>query len=305
MQKKTLLIIAALILILAGGWLLIRSVFGGRGRQAVLKVDATPTATLFLNDENKGTTPFESNVQPGEYTLKLIPESTVESAVSWESKVITTAGQLTYVNRVLGDSELTSAGEVLYLEKISGKAIELTVLSSPDAASVTLSGENKGTTPLLLSELEPGSFELTVSQSGYSARSVKIKITPGYKLTASFQLTTSGEPVASPEPSGSPEASGSPKASPKVSPKASPAATPKSTPTTSPTPPPKPYVEILDTPVGFLRVRAEASTSSEEVSRVNPGEFYPLLDEESGWYKIEYEKGKEGWISGQYAEKFE
>lgn len=303
MQKKTLLLIAALILILVGGYLLLRSVFGRGGGQAVLKVDAQPTATLFINDENKGTTPFEGNITPGEYTVKLIPESTTENIVSWESKVVTTAGQLTYVNRVLGDSELTSAGEVLYLEKIGGKNMELTVLSSPDAADVSLSGENKGTTPLLLSELEQNSYDLTVSKSGFSARSVKIKITLGYKLTASFQLVSTGEAAASPEPSASPD--GSPKATPKASAAATPKATPKSTPTTSPTPPPKPYIEILDTPVGFLRVRAENSTSSEEVGRVNPGEFYSLLDEDNGWYQIEYEDGKEGWISGQYAEKFE
>ncbi len=297
MQKKTLLVMVALLLIILGGYFLVRGIFSQRGGQAVLKVDSTPTATVFLNDENKGTTPFTGNITPGEYTLKLIPESSTETAVSWENKIITTAGQLTYVNRILGDSELTSAGEILYLEKIGGKNMELTVLSSPDAADVSLSGENKGTTPLLISDLEPQSYELTVSKSTYSTRSVKIKITPGYKLTASFQLARTGEVTASPQPSASPQ--GSPEASPKAS------ATPKATPKTQGSPPPKPYVEILDTPVGFLRVRAEASTSSEEIGRVNPGEFYSLLDEDNGWYKIEYEEGKEGWISGQYAEKFE
>jgi hypothetical protein len=205
----------------------------------------------------------------------------------------------------LGDTELTSSGEVLYLEKIGGSSKELAVLSSPDAATVSLSGENKGTSPVLLSELDQESYELSVSKPGYSARSVKIKVTPGYKLTASFQLATTGETVPSPEPSVSP--GGSPGATPKATPKASPTASgsPKASATTKATPPPKPYVEILDTPVGFLRVRAEASTSSEEVARVNPGEFYPLLDEDNGWYQIEYESDKEGWISGQYAEKFE
>jgi uncharacterized protein YgiM (DUF1202 family) len=49
----------------------------------------------------------------------------------------------------------------------------------------------------------------------------------------------------------------------------------------------------------------EPSTVATEAAKVNPGEMYPLLDEESGWYKIEYQKDEEGWISGQYAEKYE
>jgi uncharacterized protein YgiM (DUF1202 family) len=61
----------------------------------------------------------------------------------------------------------------------------------------------------------------------------------------------------------------------------------------------------LDTPTGFLRVRKEASTTAEEIGRVNPGEFFRLLDEQNSWYKIEFQTDKEGWVSGQYAQKFE
>ncbi len=50
-------------------------------------------------------------------------------------------------------------------------------------------------------------------------------------------------------------------------------------------------------------MRKEPSTSAQELAKVNPGEEYPLLEEKSGWYKIEYEIGKEGWISATYAQK--
>lgn len=62
-------------------------------------------------------------------------------------------------------------------------------------------------------------------------------------------------------------------------------------------------VEISNTSVGFLRVRAEASTGSSEVGRVNPGAKFDVLEEKAGWYKIEYEKGKMGWVSGTYTRK--
>ena len=63
------------------------------------------------------------------------------------------------------------------------------------------------------------------------------------------------------------------------------------------------FVKINDTPTGFLRVRFDATTSASEVARLNPGVKVPFLDEKSGWFKVEYETGKEGWISSRYAER--
>jgi len=78
----------------------------------------------------------------------------------------------------------------------------------------------------------------------------------------------------------------------------------KATPTEGP-PMAKPYVLIKETPTGWLRVRMEPSTTATEAAKVNPGEKYPLLEEKGGWYKIRYSGDKEGWISAQYATKFE
>ena len=72
-------------------------------------------------------------------------------------------------------------------------------------------------------------------------------------------------------------------------------------------------IEILSTPTGFLRVRAQPSTLSEEVGKVEPGQTFPLLeqDEKTGWFKIEFseagdgEPAQAGWISNQYAKKVE
>ena len=66
-------------------------------------------------------------------------------------------------------------------------------------------------------------------------------------------------------------------------------------------------IEILSTSTGFLRVRKEASTLTEEVGQVEPGETYLVLEENesAGWYKIEYQEGEEGWVSGEYVKKLE
>jgi len=50
-------------------------------------------------------------------------------------------------------------------------------------------------------------------------------------------------------------------------------------------------------------VRSGPSTSAKEIGRVKPGEKSVFIEEQEGWYKINYEEGKEGWISNRYAEK--
>ncbi len=315
-MKKILLVIIGVIILVAGVFVLLRVKAGKSDEKGVLKVAANPVSTIFLDNQSIGKTPYEDKVKPGEYTLKLVPETTVGQVTPWEGRVTVRSNLLTFVNRELKDSEVTSAGEILMLEKISGSAAELTVISTPDAATVSVDGKERGKTPLSISDLKTGSYEVAVSAVGFAPRSVKLKTTGGFKLTAIFNLAATSAPAPSPEASSTPSPSEG-KTSPKPSSKASPQPSAKTSPATSAkpsgnahvTPPAKPYVQILETPTGFLRVRGEAGSSGEEVGRVNPGEFYALLDEtdvsNTPWYKIEYETGKEGFVSSQYAKKFE
>lgn len=300
---KKLLIITGILLLFGFIGLIIRLLtFKGDGGKAVLKVNSTPSATIFLDNQKLGNTPFEDKVTTGEYILKLIPQTST-SVVSWEGKIKLQANVLTYINRDLGETELSSGGEILTLEKISGKQAQIAVVSIPDKAVVTVAGDEKGITPILLADIQPGSYELSISFVHYQSRTIKIKATAGYKLNASFQLIqTEKESMPTPIPQSSmkPSVKPTPKASPEPSVK------PSSAVKTYSSPPPVPYVQILDTPTGFLRVRSQPSTSTgAELAKVHPDEYYPLLDEESGWYKIEYTDGDEGWIKSDYAQKFE
>ena len=67
----------------------------------------------------------------------------------------------------------------------------------------------------------------------------------------------------------------------------------------------QPKVKILPTGVGFLRVRSGAGTGFPEITKIDPGEEFPLLEEKGGWYRIMLDDGREGWITGQFAEKLE
>lgn len=296
LSKNFILGILGVIILVLGIFVVSKFLINRNQASANLKILSVPQATIFLESQHLGKTPYEDKTKAGEYTLKLIPESGASNLSSWETKIKLTSGVLTYINHEFGDQEVTSAGEILTLEKISSKNSEIAVLSTPDGAKVTLDGLDRGITPLVLSEIEPGDHEISLTTSDYLDRAIKVKTSPGFKLIASFQLAMSTIPSPSATPSASPVASTSPKPTPKTSPKSS--ASPSSSLK-------KPYVKILETPTGWLRVRVEPDKNATEAAKVNPGETYSLLGEQSGWYKIKYQETSEGWISGQYAEKYE
>lgn len=60
---------------------------------------------------------------------------------------------------------------------------------------------------------------------------------------------------------------------------------------------------IKDTETGWLNVREGPGTNYSILTKVYLGEIYPLIEEFSGWHKIELEDGQEGWISSQYSAK--
>ncbi len=64
-------------------------------------------------------------------------------------------------------------------------------------------------------------------------------------------------------------------------------------------------ITINDTETGFLRVRKEPATSSEEIGQVSPGTVFTNPEVTQGvgdvtWYKIEYGNHQSGWIKGSY-----
>ena len=181
----------------------------------------------------------------------------------------------------------------------------------PDGAVVSLNSEPKGFSPLSVDNLNEGEESLVISSPGYIEKSFKAKLIKGYKLIVDVQLAKMSEekPIEEEkEATESAKASASPKASSKATPSAS--ASPKSSPKASPKETdesfPRPYVLIKSPTTGWVRVRSKPSTGSdsEELTKVNDGEQYKYLETSAGWYKIEYEDGEEGWISGKYAELY-
>jgi len=271
---------------------------------SALQVSSTPKTTIFLDGKEIGKTPYyDEKIKAGEYTIKLVPDNS--QYVTWESKIKLNSEVLTVINRDLGLTEETSAGEILNLEKISvNDTSDVSIVTTPNLANVKFDNQDQGQSPVLVKNTTPSEHEISVSLPGYIDKNIKIKTVARYKLNASIQLAsiTANMPdlktegaTSSAKPSSSPSATNSTSSA-----TAAPKATPKASegPVTDPN-----KVLILDTPTGWLRVRVEPSLSATESGKVNPGEKYPYISEQTSWVKIEYQTGKVGWVSSQYVKK--
>jgi hypothetical protein len=289
MKRKAafLLFLLGLLVLIIGAYKLLR---GRSAREGELRVETSPIVSVFLDNTHLGRAPIREKVASGEHTLKLVSESPTDQVAAWQGNVIVGPNLLTYVTAALSASELSSAVDILWLEKISGGRTELSVISNPDGATVLLNNETKGVTPVSLPDVAEGEYSLSVTSPGFLTRTMKIKVSPGYKLIASFKMAL---------------AAGAPVASPTATPSGTPAPTGSATGSATFADPPKPFVVVKDTPTGFLRVRTEPSTSATEAARVNPGEKYTYFDSENGWYQIKYDGTNSGWVSGQYVDTVE
>jgi len=59
---------------------------------------------------------------------------------------------------------------------------------------------------------------------------------------------------------------------------------------------------VSNTPTGWLRVRSGPSLSGTEITKVDVGETFPVLEESTGWVKIRISESQEGWVSSTYVE---
>ena len=288
--------IIAVVLILAGAGAIGFGVFKYLRSQkpnAVLRVDTTPPSLVYIDNIQVGQTPIEKIFKPGEITIKLIPTSTISALTTYQTKVHLTSQTITVIRRDFGDSDITSAGEVINLEPQPGKNASLAVITSiPDSASITLDGQPQGFTPILIPQVQAGDHQIVISAPGFTPRTISAKTVAGYKLNLNAKLAgLPSEAPRSPGEVGAKEGDATPSATLK-----------------------KPYVEIKATPTGFLRVREKPDTKSQELGRVQPGDRYPLLDKTTGWYLIKVDleatvsglpAGRQGWVSAQYVDKFE
>lgn len=280
-----------------------------------ISIAAGEKANVFVDGINVGQTPYTGDeFKPGRKTVKLVPETA--DRATYEATVTLTPGNITVIAWTFGATLDESGGEIFELSKGSNKdKSELSVVTNPDNIIVKVDGQSKGFSPLILDDLSEGSHTLTVTAPGYVERTSNPKLLKGYRLTVTSKLArepflqNGGETTPSPSP-----AAVAPSPTPKATPKPLPSVTPSSSSSSSATSSniissstaTLPYVQIQKTGsfengVEWLRVRAQASASGQELAKVSVGSKFPYLETVSGWHKIEYQTGKQGWVSGQYA----
>jgi len=287
MKKKLGVFLFLLILFI--GFLAIRFfVMDKQNSNGQLKVLVSPSASVFMDNVAVGKTPFEDKFKVGEYLLKLIPEGNATDTASWQSKIKIYKNTRTYVNMELGSSDISTSGEVFtsvkMITQVKAGYGEVMVETEPQGAIVYLDNDEKGVAPVKLENVLKGDHEISVFMSGFFRRTQKINIDPGYQVNAKFKLAIdqSQTPKVEEKKTATDEASLK-EASVDIK-------TGK-------------QVTIKETPTGWLRVREEPNAEASESAKVNPGDKFDILGEEAGWIKIEYEKNKTGWISGQYVDR--
>lgn len=295
MKKKLgfLLVLVVLFII----FLVLREVvFNKEGSTGRIKIVSSPSAGVFIDSAAVGKTPFEQKLQEGEYTIKLIPEGISKETVSWQGKVRVNKESLTYINRELGSSEVSSAGEIFTVAKMekkpkSGNYGEVSVETDPAGAIVYLDNDEKGVSPLVMEEVLKGDHEISVFLPGFFRRTHKINVDGGYRTNAGFKLAVDQTKKDINDLRKEKEAE-------RLKKEAEASKSAEVTESSGTT------ILIQNTPTGFLRVREEPNTNAAEIARVKPGEKYGMVEETDGWFKIKIDD-KEGWVSSDYAVKEE
>jgi hypothetical protein len=184
-------------------------------------------------------------------------------------------GVETVVRHNFGNSEDASSSEIISFEKIAKSDTSLAVVSVPDSAELSIDNSIKAFTPHKTSVIDEGDHTLLLKAQGYEDKTVRVKTHKGYKLTAI--VTLAKLPLGL-----------------------------KVTPTPTPTPTiPSETVLISQTAIGYVRIRETPTTTGKEIGQATSGKPYPFIEQDkvTGWFKIEYEIGKMGWISNQFAKK--
>lgn len=249
-----------------------------------LQVTANPVSYVFIEGKRIGQTPLckctaSEMLKTGEYTIKVVPIE--QGYQAFEAKIPVSRGVLTVVDRTFSKNH-NSEGSIITLSPIKDtKSAELMVLSIPDTTTVAVDSKSSGVSPHIVKNLTDSDHEVKITKAGYRDKIVRIHTALGYRVTVTaFLAPLLGNETPVPTINLSPSPTASPSA----------ALVPQ-------------MVQILETPIGYLRVRQLATVGSLEVGQVKPGEAYELVSEVDGWFQIKLSEGKLGWITTQYATK--
>jgi len=285
-----------------------------KNNKAGLQVLTNDTsAAIFLDGQYLENTPYiHKELAPGQYLLKIQPEDS--SLVPYETTIQLRKGLLTVITWKPGNRPELSGGVIYELEKLgtSGKT-EIAIATVPDGAVISIDNGEKEFSPLLRTDIQPGTHDISISLPSYETQSHTVNVIEGHRLNV--LVTLAKNPLGDENEvfqinqeltSGLDEAASEATAA---------AATPNAAGTSSAgnlenvsLSKPGSAGKVTITSTNFfqdgkevLRVRDAVGVGGEELGFASVGSEYIYLDEtQSGWLKIDFE-GKEGWVSSKYA----
>lgn len=247
-------------------------------KKSAVEINSYPVAKVFIDGKEMGLTPYRNrSLSPGEIEVKL-----EANGKSWVKKIKLQNNISTVIDWEFGETNETSGGYVLYLEKTGDKKnAGLMVNTNPNKCTVTVDNEVKGLSPIRVADIGAGDRHLSLSFPAHKTLDIFMKSLKEYQLVvdavlAEDTLEVKPEEVKEQNPD-------------LVS-------VPVSTAT---------KIKIKETETGWLRVRESSSSAAKEIAKVNPGATYVMLEESRDWFKIDLGNRQSGWISTTYGEKSE
>lgn len=287
-------------------------------KPAALQVASNPIASVYINGNHVGQTPFyDENIKPGEHAVRILVED--DPTKDWQTKIILHPETVSSIYREFSSGNEESYNFIMQMEPVASKKMtEISVATTPENVIVKLDGSPQGFSPVTIQNIEEGEHSLTLTAPGYQDITIPIQARNGFRVvvTADMGKTPLGlfgtdDPTATESATlnNATDSADLEESESDITP--TPRTSPSPTPRVSSTPAPQsgtsgalepPYVTILETGTGWLRVRSEPNgLVDNEVARVDVGDSFPHKDTQSGWYQIEYEPGNLGWISAQFA----
>ncbi len=170
-----------------------------KAQDSGLLIESDPVSIVYIDGIEVGNTPYESNLNPGEVTIKIKPQKFENVLLDdYETRVNLVSGIRTIIKREFKEDENYTSGAVVSFEKVGANDSFVTVVSTPDKAQVKIDEKYYGNTPLRIS-IPAGDHSLKIVSEGYNEKEYFIKVYKGYKLTASIKLPkTSTEQIEVP-----------------------------------------------------------------------------------------------------------
>lgn len=316
MKQKVLTILILLFAVFFSGC----SAIFNKNNKAGLRVLVNDTdASIFLDGQYLEKSPYlNKELKPGQYVVRIEPDD--DSLVPYETSVNLRKGLLTVITWKPGKTSELSGGVIYELEKLgSARQTELSIVSIPDGAVVSVDNGEKEFSPILKSDIEAGTHDITISLPSYETQNHTVNVVEGHRLNV--LVTLAKNPLESDEDDEQIETATS-SANLNETEDASESAdiineaeieleneTENNLESVSLDGDLDTTGTVTITSTNFfqdgeevLRVRDAVGASGRELGFAPVGGTYPYLGETSqGWYKIDFE-GDEAWVSGRYAD---